>query len=192
MRGERPLDAGDGPLSRLAAYLRRVRREAGSPAYRELGRRVHFAASTLSEAAGGRRLPSLAVTLAPCAGLGNTVRLWDLADRSRPPTVLTGHTGAVFSLAYRPDGRWLASGSHDHTVRLWQGSESRLALTGHIGAVSAIVFAPDGHTLVTASHDRSAQLRETDLARAEARGCALPAAERARHFPEVDHRDRCG
>ncbi|WHT16731.1 NACHT domain-containing protein [Crossiella sp. CA-258035] len=63
-RAERPLDEGEGPLLSLAADLRKLRREAGSPAYRELARRAHFAAGTLSEAAGGRKLPSLEVTLA--------------------------------------------------------------------------------------------------------------------------------
>lgn len=70
-RGERPLDAGDGPLLRFAADLRKLRELAGSPVYRELSRRAHYSTAVLSEAAGGRKLPSLAVTLAyvtACAG----------------------------------------------------------------------------------------------------------------------------
>lgn len=55
----------------FAAELRQLRERAGRPGYRELARRAHYSASTLSEAAGGRELPSLAVTLAyvgACAG----------------------------------------------------------------------------------------------------------------------------
>lgn len=63
-RGERPLDEGDSPLLLFAADLRRLRTNAGQPSYRELSRRAHFSASTLSDAAGGRKLPGLDVTLA--------------------------------------------------------------------------------------------------------------------------------
>ena len=62
-RPERRLDPGDGVVERFAAELRTVRNSAGRPGYRELARRAHFSATTLSEAAGGRKLPSLAVTL---------------------------------------------------------------------------------------------------------------------------------
>ncbi|MFS8101917.1 hypothetical protein LFM09_32795 [Lentzea alba] len=63
-RGERPLDEGDSPLLSFAADLRQLRTNAGRPSYRELSRRAHFSASTLSDAAGGRKLPGLDVTLA--------------------------------------------------------------------------------------------------------------------------------
>ncbi|MEV4755844.1 hypothetical protein AB0J86_12130 [Micromonospora sp. NPDC049559] len=63
-RGERPLDTGDDELLRFAADLRALREKAGKPTYRELGRRAHYSAASLSEAASGRKLPSLAVTLA--------------------------------------------------------------------------------------------------------------------------------
>ncbi|WP_198681062.1 nSTAND1 domain-containing NTPase [Lentzea terrae] len=63
-RGERPLDEGDSPLLLFAADLRQLRTNVGRPSYRELSRRAHFSASTLSDAAGGRKLPGLDVTLA--------------------------------------------------------------------------------------------------------------------------------
>ncbi|WP_434440942.1 nSTAND1 domain-containing NTPase [Lentzea sp. E54] len=63
-RRERPLDEGESGLLRFAAELRRLRERAGSPTYRELSRRAHYSAAALSEAAGGRKLPSLAVTKA--------------------------------------------------------------------------------------------------------------------------------
>ena len=63
-RGENPLVAADSALLRFAADLRRLRQQAGSPTYRELSRRAHFSAAALSEAANGRQLPSLAVTVA--------------------------------------------------------------------------------------------------------------------------------
>lgn len=63
-RRERPLDAGDGALLRFAADLRLLREKAGMPGYRDLGRRAHYSATTLSDAATGRKVPSLAVTTA--------------------------------------------------------------------------------------------------------------------------------
>lgn len=70
-RRERPLESEDSPLLQFVGDLRRLRRRAGEPTYRELGRRTNYSASALSEAVSGRRLPSLAVTVAlirACAG----------------------------------------------------------------------------------------------------------------------------
>jgi hypothetical protein len=72
-RTERGLDPGAGPLERFAWELRRLREDAGSPGYRELAIRVHFSASTLSEAAAGKRLPSLPVMRAHVRGCGGDV-----------------------------------------------------------------------------------------------------------------------
>lgn len=60
-RPERPLDPEAGPVQRLAHELRALRRAAGGPSYREMAREAGFSATTLSQAAAGERLPSLAV-----------------------------------------------------------------------------------------------------------------------------------
>jgi WD40 repeat protein len=63
-RPERSLDPAAGPVESLAADLRRLRHHAGSPGYRELAKRSGYSAAALANAAAGRQLPTLAVTLA--------------------------------------------------------------------------------------------------------------------------------
>jgi WD40 repeat protein len=63
-RPERFLDPAAGPVESLAADLRRLRHRAGSPGYRELAKRSGYSAAALANAAAGRQLPTLAVTLA--------------------------------------------------------------------------------------------------------------------------------
>ncbi|MEG8275805.1 nSTAND1 domain-containing NTPase [Streptomyces sp. AHA2] len=76
-RGERPLEAGDGPLLEFAAGLRRLRQKAGNPPYRTLAERAHYSISTLSSAASGQRLPTLAVTLAYVRACDGDVTEWE-------------------------------------------------------------------------------------------------------------------
>jgi type II secretory pathway pseudopilin PulG len=63
-------------LLRFAGDLRRLRERAGSPTYRELATRAHYSAAALSEAAGGRKLPTLAVTLAYVTACGGDTAGW--------------------------------------------------------------------------------------------------------------------
>ena len=85
-RRERPLGPEDSPLIRFAADLRRLRQTAGSPTYRELSKLAHYGVTTLSEAAAGRELPTLAVTLAYVTACGGDPDEWpeDLRVREFP------------------------------------------------------------------------------------------------------------
>ncbi|MBV7698450.1 helix-turn-helix transcriptional regulator [Streptomyces sp. TRM70350] len=75
-RRENELDPDEGPVQRLAHELRLLREKAGSPSYRELARRAGYSGPTLSEAAAGRRLPSLSVTLAYVSACGGDQAEW--------------------------------------------------------------------------------------------------------------------
>ena len=60
------------------------------------------------------------------------------------PLTLTGHTHAVWSVAFSLDGQMIASGSLDGTIRLWQQAldYEPYVLNGHEGGVCAVAFAP--------------------------------------------------
>jgi WD40 repeat protein len=73
---------------------------------------------------------------------------------------LTGHSDWVSSVAFRPDGKILASGSHDNTIKLWNVATGReiATLTRHSESVNSVAFSPDGKTLASGSLDKTIKL----------------------------------
>ncbi|MFG2751972.1 WD40 repeat domain-containing protein [Streptomyces xanthophaeus] len=60
---------------------------------------------------------TLATTVGPDA---HQLCLWNVADGTPVGPVLYGHTGPTDDLQFSPDGKMLAPGSDDRTVRLWR------------------------------------------------------------------------
>ncbi len=76
-RPERPLDPTAGPVPRFAHELRELRRNAGSPSYRAMAKIAGFASTSLSQAAAGERLPSLAVVQGYVRACGGDPDEWE-------------------------------------------------------------------------------------------------------------------
>src|SRR5258708_198600 len=82
------------------------------------------------------------------------------AQEPKEQASLGGHSAVVSSIALTADGRTLASGSYDATIKLWDLSalKETATLRGHTAGVYSVAFAPDGKTLASGSHDDTARL----------------------------------
>ena len=78
---------------------------------------------------------------------------------------LTGHSDSARSVAISPDGKTLASGSYDKTIKLWNLETGQLEHTfrehsdrGHSDIVYSVAISPDGQTLASGSGDKTIKL----------------------------------
>src|SRR5439155_1693689 len=70
------------------------------------------------------------------------------------------HTGSVEAVAFSPDGKLIASGATDTTIKVWdrETGVEKFTLTGHSDAILSLTFTPDSKTLISSSVDRSIRM----------------------------------
>lgn len=72
---------------------------------------------------------------------------------------LEGHTGAVYSLLWSPDGNYLASTSQDSTIRIWDRNNFKSnVLEGHTNSVWGLSWSPDSKKIVSVALDKTARI----------------------------------
>jgi WD40 repeat protein len=101
--------------------------------------------------------------------------LWDVTkDPPEKTAVLTADADELLCVAASPDGKALAAGGKDGSVRLWRMEEggwaARPPMHGHTGPVAAVAFTPNGRAVLSGGQDR--MLRRWDAA--EGRAAAEP------------------
>jgi serine/threonine protein kinase len=99
-------------------------------------------------AAPGARRPAPAAPVASVAAPTEWVR------------TLNGHKDWIQAVEFSPDGKWLASGSADRSIVVWDVASGAAlgSLRGHEGTVNALAYSADGKWLASASDDGSVRL----------------------------------
>jgi len=92
-----------------------------------------------------------------------TLFLWSPASSKKPIARMTGHVQLVNAACFSPDGQWIASGSFDGSIRLWNGKTGKFVATlrGHVGAVYQLAWSGDSRLLASGSKDSTVKVWET-------------------------------
>jgi WD40 repeat protein len=102
------------------------------------------------------------------------VKIWDAKSGTERRT-LHGHAHYIWKVAFSPEGRYLASGSWDSTVKVWDlaapESAEPVTLRGHAGFIESLAFSPDGRRPASASgHAGHGEVKVWDAALWQSRG----------------------
>jgi len=89
------------------------------------------------------------------------IRIYNLEHPEQMPTVITGRSPRLRTLAFSKDGKHLASASDiDDAVRIWDPLTGELVteLKGHTNGILSIAFSPDGLSLASGSYDKTVRV----------------------------------
>src|ERR1700681_1108863 len=110
------------------------------------------------------RFVPLGALLVACVFAGPATGLAAPTAAQAPELIVqTGHSATVNALALSHDGKWLASGGEDHSVRVWDlasGREIR-TLREHPEPVTAVAWSPDDTWVASGGYDGKIRLWDT-------------------------------
>ncbi|MEQ8462508.1 WD40 domain-containing protein [Coleofasciculus sp. E1-EBD-02] len=106
--------------------------------------------------------------VAPSAKVRVANVLRQAVKRVREYNRIEKHDSWVSSVSFSPDGKTLASGSDDNTIKLWnlETGEEIATLTGHDSWVNSVSFSPDGKILASGSYDNTIKLWNLETGKA--------------------------
>ena len=97
----------------------------------------------------------------------NTLAVVSGLNQSWPGVVniFQGHSKEVNSVAFSPDGKRIASGSSDTTIRIWDVETGRMVTSpfeGHTSEVYSVAFSPDGNCVASGSWDKTIRIWDAE------------------------------
>jgi serine/threonine protein kinase len=153
LTGQVPVSAADRfsgvELKSVREINGRVSRQVEEAVMKAMAMRVEERPQSVEEFVKLLTSPSVGVPKAPKVSVPSVAKgSW------REVATLWGHEGYVYSVSFSPDGKFLASGSWDKTVKVWEvGSWREVATLNHERAVNSVAFSPDGKFLASGSYE---------------------------------------
>jgi predicted NACHT family NTPase len=111
------------------------------------------------------KAPGVDPKYAPKDGYASArARLAAAHEANRLTKRLHGHERPVYSAAFSPDGKFIVTGSNDHTAGIWDATTGQplRTLQGHESWVNSAAFSPDGKFIVTGSVDNTARIWDAE------------------------------
>ncbi len=94
------------------------------------------------------------------ADSGNTVDVWDTANKNQRLFAYRGHTNIITSVAWSPNGQRIASGSYDTTAQICNATDGSqpFIYRGHTNIITSVAWSPNGQRIASGSDDKTVQV----------------------------------
>jgi WD40 repeat protein/predicted Ser/Thr protein kinase len=165
LTGQVPVSAADRfsgvELRSVREINGRVSRQVEEAVMKAMAMRVEERPQSVEEFVKLLTSPSVSVVATPQVSVPSVPQVSVERAAWQELATLRGHEKSVNSVTFSPDGKFLASGSDDKTVKVWEVGNWRVAtLKGHRKRVYSVSFSPDGKFLASGSGDETVKVWE--------------------------------